>query len=244
MPKTMIYDGDCSLCEWISDCFGRLHLAEAGHCCSFQSFDGEAARRLETAGIRNEMLVLEDATGELRAGICGFLWLLEDTHAGLAWLLGLAPLRALLQLGYRTVAYNRRLLAPPPRGFACSCDPDPHSGLRALLVSLLVAFDLGVAALLAVGVESAFGSPASPVGLLSTLLSWAGLLLIVKVLAGPDTSTVFVHTMTALAAASLWALPILLLSLVLPVAAARWLVLAALLLGTWRLAGSLVRRLA
>lgn len=179
MPKILVYDGDCPMCWWITQRFVALGLLDDDRRRPFQAFEGERARALEQAGIRNEMLVLEPETGEIRAGVRGFSWLLEDTrYRLLGSLLGVVPVRAVLRLGYRIVAYNRRVLAPPPRGIVCDCDPDPHNGFRALFLAATAALALGSAAVLGVAIRHAFGvAGALPAVVLAVLLVSALLLL-------------------------------------------------------------------
>jgi hypothetical protein len=73
--KVLVYDGDCPMCDRASALAVRLFPGRPAR-QPFQSFTGETAGRLDAAEIRNEMAVLDPATGEIRSGIPGFLWLL------------------------------------------------------------------------------------------------------------------------------------------------------------------------
>lgn len=211
MAKTLIYDGDCSLCLWISEYFGRLGIADAAHRRPYQFFEAELAAEMDAAGIHNEMLVRESDSGELRAGTEGFLWLLRDSYPGLARLLGLPPVRWLLTLGYRTVAYNRRQLAPLLPGVVCSCDPDVHRGFRVLfwwlvlMLHLLTAISFGCAAANALGTHEV-----AAVGLY--LLAWPAAVLLARVVSALPARRLWAQVSLALLMGSLRALPILWLS--------------------------------
>jgi hypothetical protein len=130
---------------------------------SFQSFTGETAVRLDAAGIRNEMAVLDPATNEIRSGIPGFLWLLAGSPAApLGRLLGHEPFLGLLTFLYRIVSYNRRILAPPRRhpgnpAFRCACDPDDRPGYQLALLALLLGLALALTALFGVAVARCTG---------------------------------------------------------------------------------------
>jgi predicted DCC family thiol-disulfide oxidoreductase YuxK len=138
MGKVLVYDGDCRFCASLARGFGSADLPHGGERLPYGGFDPEMTAWLDEHGIRDEMLVFDGETREVRVGIDGFLWALEGSpYAGLGRLLGIPPLRWLLRHGYRAIAYNRRLIAPPPRGMICACDPDPHPGYRLLFFLLL-----------------------------------------------------------------------------------------------------------
>lgn len=138
MGKVLVYDGDCRFCTSLARRFGSADLPSGGERLPYSDFEPEVMAWLDEHGIRNEMLVFDSETLEVRVGIDGFLWALEgSSYEGLGRLLGIPPLCWLLRHGYRAIAYNRRLIAPPPRGMTCACDPDPHLGYRLLFLLLL-----------------------------------------------------------------------------------------------------------
>lgn len=233
--RTLVYDGDCPMCGWIADRFIELGLVDADHRRPYQSFEGDLARQMEAAGIRNEMLVLDAETSELRAGIEGFLWLLSDSRwSFLAPLLDLAPLRGLMRVGYRTIAYNRRLLVPPPRGIVCACDPDPHTGFLSLLLVGLTLVALAGAWLLGFATSRAFDSPgAVPIAVLAILAAAASLLML-RVSLPLHPFVLVGNLLTVLAVGTFVAAPGLGLSLLFNGRAAQILVGVSVGVGAWR----------
>lgn len=147
-PRVLVYDGDCSLCRRFSRIADRRWLVGAAERRPYDAFEGEIATRLEAAGIRNELAVLDETTGELRSGYDGMVWLLRGGR--LPWLasvLAFGPVRWFLGHDYRLIAYNRRLLAPPARRIACACDPDLHRGYRVAFLAVALLWTAGIAAL-------------------------------------------------------------------------------------------------
>ena len=139
-PRTLVYDGDCSMCRKLSALAERRWLVGDARRLPHDAFQGETADRLTRAGIHNELAVIDEGSGEIRSGYDGILWLLErGMLRHLVPLLGFGPIRWLLRHDYRLVAYNRRILAPPARSVTCACDPDMHVGYRwAFIVVALV----------------------------------------------------------------------------------------------------------
>jgi predicted DCC family thiol-disulfide oxidoreductase YuxK len=149
--KILVYDGDCRMCTSFSRLADRRWLVGDATRRPVDSFEGEDRVRLHEAGVHNEMAVIEEASGEIRTGYDGILWLMESGR--LRWLAPFfrrGPLASLGRSDYRTLAYNRRILSPPARGMACACDPDLHVGYRWNFIALCLAW------MLLIGVASAF----------------------------------------------------------------------------------------
>ncbi|HEX5761246.1 MAG TPA: hypothetical protein VF121_18830 [Thermoanaerobaculia bacterium] len=171
--KVLVYDGDCPICIRGSRGFVRLGFLPEERRWEFQALEPGLAGRLAAAGFRNEMAVVEPASGELRTGIPGFLWLLRDGWLGpVARGLDRRGPREALAAVYHLVSYNRRILAPPRSPIRCACDPDDRPGYQLALLVLLLAFALGAAALFGAavaGARGAFAGAAAAGGLWSAL---------------------------------------------------------------------------
>lgn len=156
--KVLVYDGDCPLCIRGSRAFVRLGLLPEERRRAFQELPGEVAGRLAAAGFRNEMAVVEPASGEVRMGVAGFLWLLREGPLGrLARLLDRRGAREALSALYHMVSYNRRILAPPRAGVRCACDPDDRPGYQLALLLLLLAWASALTALFGAAVAAGSG---------------------------------------------------------------------------------------
>ena len=190
--KILVYDGECSMCESMSALLLRVLPGVPGvpgipgdARRPLQDFPLETAARLDAAGIRNEMAVIAPASGEIRSGIAGILWLLQDTAAApLARLLDRPLLRGPLTIVYRTISYNRRVLAPPlgrPAGFRCTCDPDDRPGYQLALIAGLLGLALALTVLFGAAVASGTGLESRGRGALQMVIAagsgWVVLLL-------------------------------------------------------------------
>jgi predicted DCC family thiol-disulfide oxidoreductase YuxK len=144
----LVYDGDCSMCRGVVRALASANLVPPERTRAFQDQTGELAERLERAGIRNEMAVLDLARGEIRSGVDGFVWILRATWARpLVAVAAWPPLAPILRVAYRTIAYNRSILAPKDPGrIRCACDADFRLGYRLVLLVALVALALALAA--------------------------------------------------------------------------------------------------
>lgn len=170
--KVLVYDGDCPICIRGSERFVRWGLVPEERRREFQSYEGEPAERLAAAGFRNEMAVFEPASGEIRTGIPGFLWLLRDGRFGaLARLLDRPFFVKPISGAYHMISYNRRILAPPRSAIRCACDPDDRPGYQLALMVLLLVFTLAIGALFGAAVAAGSGVVRPGQGALRGLLA-------------------------------------------------------------------------
>lgn len=126
------------MCQEATALLVSLRLVRSAARRSHLEFDGEALARLQAAGFQDELAVLDVASGEIRSGSDGLLWILADSWAGpLARLCARTPLRQILRVPYRFVAFNRRFLSlPNPRGVRCACEPREHRGYNVAFILL------------------------------------------------------------------------------------------------------------
>ena len=143
----LAYDGDCPLCVGMVGMLARARLVPGDRIRAYQDYEGELAGRLWDAGIRNEIAVVDETSGEIRSGVDGLVWILRSSWARpIVAVLALPPLLAITRACYRVVAYNRHLLAPKdPARMRCACDADFHLGYRVALLAPALAFPITIA---------------------------------------------------------------------------------------------------
>jgi predicted DCC family thiol-disulfide oxidoreductase YuxK len=134
--KTLIYDGDCPMCNATVGLLLRLKLLRSEQALSNHHLSPDDLQSVRAAGIRNQLVVLDPESRETRSGIDGILWIVgENTGNHLAIrLLSLPGIRHLLRWGYQTVSYNRRVISPPRRQIVCDCEPEVTLARRLTLV--------------------------------------------------------------------------------------------------------------
>lgn len=152
-PYLLVYDGDCSLClAWSRRLVRWAGLTDADRVSHHDLAPGLRAR-VEAAGLRNELKVVDRADGTITGGFEAIRRFGRGTGlASLVTLSGVPPFRWLFAFAYGVIARNRRVLAPTPGGMVCACDPDPHLGYNLAFVLLATAVAaLGWWVFLAVG---------------------------------------------------------------------------------------------
>ena len=98
----------------------------------------------ESAGIRNQLIVLDPDTRQWRGGADGLLWIVGDNFGHPAWvrMLGLPGVRQLVRFGYEAISYNRRILSPPRHCIRCDCEPQATFARRMTLIGPLAIIGL------------------------------------------------------------------------------------------------------
>ncbi len=134
--KFLAYDGDCPMCLATVGMLESLGLVRPEQLRSNHELDPGELETAQQAGIRNQLVVIDPASGEVRAGSDGLLWIVGDKpgYGALVGLLSLPGLRHLLRFGYEIVSYNRRIISPPAHQIRCDCEPEVTVGRRLTLI--------------------------------------------------------------------------------------------------------------
>jgi len=144
----LVFDGDCSICRRSVDTLVRRRWIAREDTIAFQELPDEHVEPVWSAGIHNELGAVDPATGEVRSGVRALAWALRqgERAAALGRFLEHPLVLPFARPIYRTISYNRRILAPVANtGLICACDPDFRLRWRfallavmALLIALLV----------------------------------------------------------------------------------------------------------
>jgi hypothetical protein len=146
---TLAYDGDCPMCLSTVAMLKRLGLVAPEQAVSNHDLSTADLATAQAAGIRNQLVVLDPRSNEVRAGADGLLWIIGRNRGNPLWVRGLSlpGLRHLLSLGYETISYNRRVISPPRHAVRCDCEPEVTVGRRMKLVVPLLMLTVPLTAL-------------------------------------------------------------------------------------------------
>jgi predicted DCC family thiol-disulfide oxidoreductase YuxK len=168
--KFLAYDGDCPMCIATVGLLVRWKLVRQEQTRPNYDLDEADAELARQSGIRNQLVVIDPQTRQVRVGSDGLLWIVGETagYHQLARLLALPGFRQLLNFGYQAVSYNRRIISPPAHQIVCDCEPQVTVYRRLTLIVPLV--------LLSLLVVAAFGAAAFVGCRLGTPLEGAALM--------------------------------------------------------------------
>jgi len=186
MNRILIYDGDCSMCTRSVRMLSAVGWVPRDATIAYGDLAPELGLDVLEAGIHSEIVTLQlrtplapgqPATGlapaDVERMIVGAAAIFASGAASrlvlwraLAGAIGRTPLPWLITPLYRTIALNRRIIAPAKPGITCACDPPFRAGYRVALVFASMLFVSLCALLLALS-SPAVATPSAIVSVLA-----------------------------------------------------------------------------
>jgi predicted DCC family thiol-disulfide oxidoreductase YuxK len=147
--KILVYDDHCPLCLWYSGLFVKYGFLEADGRQAFSSLDANWLARIDFDKSRNEIPLLDLASGQVLYGIDALLEILDSKIPLIKKTGNLKPVKWLLNKLYKLVSYNRKLIVAKKCGTGdIDCSPDINYFYRfmflffSLLLNSLLLFPL------------------------------------------------------------------------------------------------------
>ncbi len=154
----IIYDGNCNVCVGLRDMMLLLGLVEQKECVAYTALDARLKQQVSAERFRNEMALIDTGGGETRYGAEGVSFVLADKIRLLRPLFRFKPFYVLFQFLYKTLAFNRYIIAiPRQQAIACDCYPEAAEKFRISFIALAVLLAVLLTALFGVSVHEALG---------------------------------------------------------------------------------------
>ena len=140
--KILIYDDNCPLCSWYSNEFVRFGFLPSDGRIAFSTLDPALLDKIDFEKSRNEIPLLDTATGKVLYGIDALLEIL-DTKIPFVKKTGNIPfLKWLLKKLYKLISYNRKVIVAKK----CStgiidCTPDMNYFYRFIFMTVFLLFN-------------------------------------------------------------------------------------------------------
>lgn len=123
--KTIIYDDTCPMCSWYTGAFVKTGLLQPDGRKAFSQADAALLGAIDLQRSKNEIPLLDTATGQVYYGIDAMLEVLGQKQPWIKKVGNIAPIKWFLYRLYRLVTYNRRVIvAPRTNSAAFDCAPD------------------------------------------------------------------------------------------------------------------------
>ncbi len=147
--KTIIYDDTCPMCTWYTGAFVKTGLIAPEGRKAFSNIDPQLMAAIDLQRGRNEIPLVDMATGQVHYGIDAMLEVLAQKMPWIKKTGNLPPVKWFLFRLYRMVTYNRRVIvAPAAHPNAFDCTPDFNKRYRSyfmllcLVINTLLLFPL------------------------------------------------------------------------------------------------------
>lgn len=156
--KLIIYDSNCKVCVGLRDLMLAFSLIKPEECSAYLELAPGLRQQVRAERFRNEMALVDTRGGETLYGAAGVALILSEKVSLLRYLFQLKIFLWLFRFLYKTLAYNRYVIATPrQQGIACDCYPQAATAFRLTFLFLAIALSVLLTALFGVSVHEALG---------------------------------------------------------------------------------------
>lgn len=135
----LVYDKDCPLCKAYSGAFVRAGMLDKNGRSAYHEKNEFLFNYLEPERAKNEIALVNTHTGEVKYGTSSLIEIIAHQHKWLKAVLLFPPVLFMLNLLYRFISYNRKLIAPSASMYnENSCTPRFNLFYRSIYLALTV----------------------------------------------------------------------------------------------------------
>ncbi len=128
--ETIIYDADCPMCVMYTGAFIRTGMLKKGNREPYHLLSRQDGL-VDMNRARNEIALVNRENGKVRYGLDSLMYILANRWPWMRGIFMFKPFRASMNLVYKFISYNRKVIAPAATFEAeNSCTPDFHAGWR------------------------------------------------------------------------------------------------------------------
>lgn len=138
----LVYDDHCPLCDWYSALFVKYKLLAPGSRQPFSHLSPELISLIDLDKSRNEIPLINTATGHVRYGIDALLTIFGQRFPLIEKLGRLSPINFLLRKLYKFISFNRKVIVAKRCGPGeIDCTPGMNYFYRLLFMLLFLVFN-------------------------------------------------------------------------------------------------------
>lgn len=179
--KLIVYDSNCKVCSSLREVVLRMTPISKEKVVAYRSLSSDMSNRVDPVKFRNGMALIDTTGGATIYGPEGVAYIFSSQYKIVDFLLSFQPVFKLFTFLYKTLAYNRYIIATPKSNFLCDCFPDKVVGYRVAFITIAVLVATILTALFGNSLRGLFpgmtGSNAAMQMLLMAGTGWVVLLL-------------------------------------------------------------------
>lgn len=138
--KRIVFDGNCRVCTGLKVLMIRLGVIKEEHCSNFHALSLDLKQYIDPELFRNEMALLDLQTKTVLYGAEGIGYIFKSRFGFFRLLFSSSFFLQIFLRLYKTIAYNRYIMAVPKNGMECDCFPDTVHAYR--LAYILITYGL------------------------------------------------------------------------------------------------------
>ena len=207
--KILYFDKSCRVCKVSTKIVSASGISTKANFKPLQQIDIKEMCSIDAARYCNELAVLDTQSKEVKYGISGILWYLEDKWGKWLSIFLFPPIFQLLNFLYLIFSYNRRMIAPVYEKLDKDCQPNFHWGFRLSYIFLAGIFSLFSSYWLGNALKGYFDSALSYV--LLVVVGWILHSLFIQIYSVKEKMEYYGHLTTVVLSGTLVQIPFLLL---------------------------------
>jgi predicted DCC family thiol-disulfide oxidoreductase YuxK len=138
--KIIVYDSNCKVCTSFKDAILRLTTIPESKVKALTELTTELANHVDMERFKNVMALIDTAGGKTLYGSEGVAYILSSQYKIIDAGFTLKPIFNTFSFFYKTLAYNRYIIATPKSNFKCDCFPDKVVRFRVAYIVFAILF--------------------------------------------------------------------------------------------------------
>lgn len=168
--KVIVYDSNCKVCSSLREVVLRLTPIPEEQVIAYKSLSPELSARVDPGSFRNGMALVDTAGGKTIYGVQGVAHIFSNQYKLVGSLLNFKAVFLLFSFLYKTLAYNRYIIAAPKGRFQCDCFPDRVVQYRIWYIAVTLLISITLTALFGISLRGFFPDLTAPRAALQMLL--------------------------------------------------------------------------
>lgn len=128
----LLIDKHCPMCKAYGYCFTKLGIISEDTVRPYQDIETDFSKDIDMERARNEIALLDTESRKSVYGLNAMIKIVSHNSELLRLILNFGPIHFVLNLIYKFISYNRKIVIPIDSTVGCgkSCAPDFHLGYR------------------------------------------------------------------------------------------------------------------
>lgn len=158
--KLIVYDSNCRVCTSLRSIILLITSIPAGKTIAYRALPADLQKKVDLNRFRNEMALIDTTEDTSLYGAEGVMVIFNACWPWFRILMRFSVFRFLFRHFYKTIAFNRYVIAPPDDLINCDCYPETNARYRAGYMAVCIAGAVLLTGLFGASVSGLYNIPA------------------------------------------------------------------------------------
>lgn len=157
--KLIVYDSSCRVCTSLRSIILLITSIPAGKTIAYRALPADLQKKVDLNRFRNEMALIDTTEDTTLYGAEGVMIIFNACWSWFRILMRFSVFRFLFRHFYKTIAFNRYVIAPPDVLISCDCYPEINVRYRTGYVAVCIAGAVFITALFGASLSDLYDTP-------------------------------------------------------------------------------------